>query len=85
MSEEGAGTFLHRLTAKLVSAGVPNMVVGSFASSFHGIPRSSQHLDLVIDPRPEALRRFSAISPPRSTTSIRTLPSMPFAAVDTST
>jgi hypothetical protein len=51
MSDEGAGAFLARLTAKLAAAGVPNMVVGSFASSFHGIPRSSQDLDLVIDPQ----------------------------------
>jgi hypothetical protein len=48
MSDEGAGAFLARLTAKLAAAGVPSMVVGSFASSFHGVPRSSQDLDLVI-------------------------------------
>ena len=58
MSDEGAGDFLARLTAKLAVAGVPNMVVGSFASSFHGIPRSSQDIDLVIDPDGAALRRF---------------------------
>jgi hypothetical protein len=63
MSDEGAGAFLIRLTAKLAAAGVPNMVVGSFASSFHGIPRSSQDLDLVIDPQPESLRRFLADLP----------------------
>jgi hypothetical protein len=40
------------------------MVVGSFASSFHGVPRSSQDLDLVIDPQPESLRRFLADLPP---------------------
>ncbi len=64
MSDEGAGAFLARLTAKLAAAGVPNMVVGSFASSFHGIPRSSQDLDLVIDPQPESLRRFLSDLPP---------------------
>jgi hypothetical protein len=48
MSDEGAGAFLARLTAKLTAAGVSIMVVGSFASSFHGVPRSSQDLDLVI-------------------------------------
>ena len=64
MSDEGAGAFLIRLTAKLAVAGVPSMVVGSFASSFHGIPRSSQDLDLVIDPQPESLRRFLAELPP---------------------
>jgi hypothetical protein len=60
MSDEGAGAFLARLTVKLADAGVPSMVVGSFASSFHGVPRSSQDLDLVIDPQPESLRRFLA-------------------------
>ena len=64
MSDEGAGTFLARLAGKLAAAGVPNMVVGSFASSFHGVPRSSQDLDLVIDPRPDSLRRFLADLPP---------------------
>jgi hypothetical protein len=34
------------------------MVVGSFASSFHGIPRSSQALDLVIDPDRSSLLDF---------------------------
>ena len=64
MSDEGAGAFLARLTAKLAAAGVPHMVVGSFASSFHGVPRSSQDLDLVIDPQPESLRRFLSDLPP---------------------
>ena len=64
MSDEGAGAFLARLSAKLTSAGVPHMVVGSFASSFHGVPRSSQDLDLVIDPEPASLRRFLADLPP---------------------
>lgn len=60
MSGGDAGDFLGRLTAKLGAAGVANMVVGSFASSFHGVPRSSQDLDLVIDPGAESLGRFLA-------------------------
>src|SRR4051794_36573471 len=64
MSDDGAGAFLNRLTAKLAAAGIPSMVVGSFASSFHGVPRSSQDLDLVIDPEPASLRRFIADLPP---------------------
>jgi hypothetical protein len=64
MSDEGAGTFLARLTTKLADAGIPHMVVGSFASSFHGIPRSSQDLDLVIDPESASLLRFLADLPP---------------------
>lgn len=64
MSEEGAGFFLARLTVKLATAGIPSMVVGSFASSFHGVPRSSQDLDLVIDPQPESLQRLLGDLPP---------------------
>jgi hypothetical protein len=63
MSDEGAGDFLARLTVKLTDAGIPHMVVGSFASSFHGVPRSSQDLDLVIDPGPDSLQRFLADLP----------------------
>jgi hypothetical protein len=39
------------------------MVVGSFASSFHGIPRSSHDLDLVIDPNQDSLKTFLAALP----------------------
>jgi hypothetical protein len=39
------------------------MVVGSFASSFHGVPRSSQDLDLVIDPDAASLQKFLATLP----------------------
>ena len=60
MSDGNAGDFLARLTAKLAAAGIPHMVVGSFASSFHGVPRSSQDLDLVIDPEAASLQSFLA-------------------------
>ena len=63
MSEGDAGDFLARLTAKLVAAGIPHMVVGSFASSFHGVPRSSQDIDLVIDPDAVSLQKFLATLP----------------------
>lgn len=64
MIDPGAGAFLARLISKLTDAGIGHMVVGSFASSFHGVPRSSQDLDLVIDPTPESLQRFLADLPP---------------------
>ena len=63
MSDGGAGDFLARLTAKLAAAGIHHMVVGSFASSFHGVPRSSQDLDLVIDPDAASLQRLLASLP----------------------
>jgi hypothetical protein len=37
---------------------IPYMVTGSLASSFHGRPRSTHDVDVVIDPAPEALREL---------------------------
>jgi hypothetical protein len=34
----------------LDSSGVPFMIAGSFASTAHGMPRTTQDLDVVIDP-----------------------------------
>ena len=31
------------------SAGIPYMIVGSFASTYHGLPRSTQDLDVVCE------------------------------------
>ena len=50
--------FLPRIVAKLDCAGVPYMVTGSVASSYHGIPRTTHDVDLVIDPKPTELRAF---------------------------
>ena len=47
---------LERLVRILDDAGVPFMIAGSFASAAHGLPRTTQDLDVVIDPpNPEAL------------------------------
>jgi hypothetical protein len=51
---------LTRLADHLEAAGMPFMVVGSLASSCHGQPRSTQDIDLVIDPTPEQLDAFLA-------------------------
>lgn len=40
--------------------GIPSMIVGSFASGFHGEFRATQDADIVIDPTPEQLRAFLA-------------------------
>jgi hypothetical protein len=40
---------------RLDRAGIPHMVTGSLASSYHGEPRATQDLDIVIDPSPTAL------------------------------
>jgi len=43
-----AAAFLARLVGVLESAGVPYMVAGSFASTFHGVVRATQDLDVVV-------------------------------------
>ncbi len=55
MNQEG---FLHQITELLNAAAIPFMVSGSLASSFHGEPRATNDLDLVIDPNAETLNRF---------------------------
>lgn len=45
-----AADFLARLVALLEAAGIPHMVAGSFASTFHGVARATQDVDVVIDP-----------------------------------
>jgi hypothetical protein len=49
---------LARIVAALDAAGIPAMVAGSFASTFHGEPRTTLDIDLVIDPSRESLDRF---------------------------
>jgi hypothetical protein len=41
---------LARLVRALDESGVPFMIAGSFASTAHGMPRTTQDLDIVIDP-----------------------------------
>jgi len=43
---------------ELQRAGIPHMLAGSFASSHHGDPRTTNDIGLVIDPSREALERF---------------------------
>jgi hypothetical protein len=50
--------FLHLLAGYLEAAGIPFMVAGSLGSSYHGRPRATQDVDLVIDPTPEQLDQF---------------------------
>jgi hypothetical protein len=44
---------LERVVRMLEAAGVPFMIAGSFASTVHGLPRTTQDLDIVIDPPDE--------------------------------
>jgi hypothetical protein len=52
-----------RIRAALLAAGVPHMLTGSFASSFHGAPRSTQDIDIVIAPDREQLLALIAEFP----------------------
>jgi hypothetical protein len=51
--------FLKRLADKLSEAGIPFMLVGSVAASYHGHPRSTLDIDMVVDADEEMLRRFA--------------------------
>jgi len=55
---------LRRIVEALGEAGVPYMLAGSHASTFHGAPRTTLDIDLVIDPDPATLGRFLASLPP---------------------
>jgi hypothetical protein len=54
-SNMGLDDFAHKLRSALADADIPYMVVGSLASSFHGEPRTTRDVDIVIDPTPRAL------------------------------
>jgi hypothetical protein len=46
------------IVSELRRFGIPHMLAGSFASAFHGEPRTTHDIDLVIDPTREALDRL---------------------------
>jgi hypothetical protein len=50
--------FLKRLVGILEEAGIPYMLTGSLGSSFHGRPRATNDVDMVIAPTETQLRRF---------------------------
>lgn len=49
--------------AALEAADIPYMIVGSLASNFHGIPRSTRDADLVAELEPGRLERLAAALP----------------------
>jgi len=66
MSSEAPGGLLRTIVAALEAARIPHMVVGSFASTAHGEPRTTRDLDLVIDPGLDQLNRLvGALDPER--------------------
>jgi hypothetical protein len=46
------------IVSELQRFGISHMLAGSFASTYHGDPRTTNDIDLVIDPSREALGRF---------------------------
>jgi hypothetical protein len=66
MSEPAPAALLRTIVGLLRMAGIPHMVVGSFASTHHGEPRTTQDLDLVIDPSRDQLDALlRALAPDR--------------------
>ncbi|MCP4083773.1 MAG: nucleotidyltransferase family protein [Actinomycetia bacterium] len=60
------GALLARVVAALDHAGIDHMVTGSFASAFHGEPRMSRGIDLVVDPDATSIQIFvSELDPDR--------------------
>lgn len=51
-SMNSAHRLLSEIPGKLEAVDVPYMIVGSFASAYHGIPRSTQDLDIVVSIEP---------------------------------
>lgn len=49
---------LAAIADRLEAAGIQYMVVGSIAGSFHGEPRTTVDIDIVIDPSADAVRQF---------------------------
>lgn len=54
-SGESVRDLIGRFTGALDRSAVPYMITGSLASSFHGEPRSTQDVDIVIDPERRSL------------------------------
>jgi hypothetical protein len=52
------GELLATIIDRLERAGIPYMVTGSLASSYHGEPRATRDVDIVIDPDADGLGRL---------------------------
>jgi hypothetical protein len=57
-SAETPEQVIQRFAAILDDVGIPYMLTGSFASGFHGAPRATQDIDLVISPNLGSLKRL---------------------------
>jgi hypothetical protein len=55
VTDHAPGGLLRTIVETLEAIGIPYMIVGSFASTVYGEPRTTRDLDLVIDPNLEQL------------------------------
>jgi hypothetical protein len=55
-----AGELLARILPLLDAANIDHMIAGSFASTYHGEPRTTQDIDLVIDSSRSGIETFVA-------------------------
>lgn len=62
-SDPSAKSVFQRVLLALQSAGVPYMLTGSFASAFHGSPRTTQDIDIVIAPTLGSLNAMLKLFP----------------------
>ncbi|MGH7702865.1 MAG: hypothetical protein ACREMO_07200 [Gemmatimonadales bacterium] len=58
-----AADLFRRVVTLLDEVGIPYMLTGSFACSYHGLPRATQDIDLVVDPSREQLGQLVARLP----------------------
>jgi hypothetical protein len=59
-----AEVVLRRMVRALEQSGIPFMLTGSFAGAYHGVPRATQDIDLVVDPTTEQLTSLVRALPP---------------------
>ncbi len=65
-SDDSVEAVVGRVLSALESAGVPYMLTGSFASAFHGAPRTTQDIDIVIAPTLGSLQKLIGEFPEES-------------------
>ena len=63
--------FVNMLGKLLEAAGIPYMVVGSHASSYHGQYRSTNDVDIVIDPSSSPFSRQLSMTADKKAVGIR--------------
>jgi hypothetical protein len=59
-----AEVVLRRMVRALEQSEIPFMLTGSFAGAYHGVPRATQDIDLVVDPTTEQLVSLVRALPP---------------------